>query len=159
MTALDVLKLFASIAACQLAGVIGSVFTASAVPAWYDALKKPPFTPPGWVFGPAWISLYLLMGVAAFMVWSRGLDDSRVRIGLSVFIAQLLLNALWSPLFFGLRSPLAGLVDIVLLWGLIILTMVYFFKVSTAAGILLVPYILWVSFAAVLNFSILVLNS
>jgi tryptophan-rich sensory protein len=159
MTALDVLKLFASIVACQLAGAIGSVFTASAVLTWYDALKKPSFTPPGWVFGPAWISLYLLMGVAAFMVWSRGLDDSRVRIGLSVFIAQLLLNALWSPLFFGLRSPLAGLVDIVLLWGLIILTMIYFFKVSTAAGILLVPYILWVSFAAVLNFSILALNS
>lgn len=152
------LRLFTSIVVCQLAGAIGSIFTASAVPTWYAALKKPPFTPPGWVFGPVWITLYLLMGISAFVIWNKGLSDSRVRVGLTLFIAQLVLNALWSVMFFGLRSPLAGLVNIVALWILVLLTTLYFFKVSVTAGTLLAPYILWVSFAAVLNFSILVLN-
>lgn len=158
MMTTSVLKLIASIVLCQMAGVIGAIFTTSAVPTWYATLKKPPFTPPGWVFSPVWITLYLLMGVSAFVVWSKGWGDGRVRMALGLFAVQLVLNALWSLMFFGLRSPLAGFVNIVALWIFILLTMLYFFKVSTAAGTLLVPYILWVSFAAVLNFSILVLN-
>lgn len=141
-----------------MAGVIGAIFTTPAIPTWYAALKKPPFTPPGWIFSPVWITLYLLMGVSAFVVWSKGWGDSRVRIALSLFVVQLVLNALWSLMFFGLRSPSAGFINIVVLWIFILLTMLYFFKLSTTAGALLVPYVLWVSFAAVLNFSILVLN-
>ena len=158
MTTTSILKLIASIVLCQMAGVIGAVFTSSAVPTWYAALRKPPFTPPGWVFSPVWITLYLLMGFSAFLVWNKGWGDSRVRIALSLFVVQLVLNALWSLMFFGLRSPLAGLVDIVALWVFILLTTIYFFKVSYTAGALLMPYILWVSFAAILNFSIWRLN-
>jgi tryptophan-rich sensory protein len=142
-----------------MAGVIGAIFTTSAVPTWYATLRKPPFTPPGWIFSPVWISLYLLMGVSAFLVWSKGWGDSRVRVALSLFAVQLVLNASWSIMFFGLRSPFAGLVNIVTLWVFILLTTLYFFKVSYTAGTLLVPYILWVSFAAVLNFSIWKLNA
>ena len=159
MITTNLLKLIVSIVLCQIAGVIGAIFTSSAVPTWYAALRKPPFTPPGWVFSPVWIALYLLMGVSVFLVWSKGWGDSRVRVALGLFAVQLVLNASWSLMFFGLRSPLAGFVDIVVLWVFILLTTLYFFKVSYAAGTLLVPYILWVSFAAVLNFSIWRLNT
>ena len=159
MKSTEVLKLVASVAVCQLTGIIGSVFTASSVSTWYVALRKPSFTPPGWVFGPVWISLYALMGIAAYLVWRNGLNQREVRIALSLFVAQLILNALWSAMFFGLRSPLAGLADISALWVLIVLTIFYFLKVSTTAGLLLVPYIVWVSFAALLNYYIWAMNT
>jgi benzodiazapine receptor len=152
-------KLITSIVICQLAGVIGSIFTTPAISTWYAALKKPVFTPPNWVFSPAWITLFVLMGISAFLVWNKGLSDQRVKIALSIFVAQLILNALWSAMFFGLRSPLAGLIEIAVLWIAILLSILYFFKVSEIAGILLLPYILWVSFAAILNFSIWRLNT
>lgn len=154
----NILGLVISIAVCQLAGVIGSVFTSRTVTTWYVTLAKPPFTPPSWVFAPVWIALFLLMGVAAFAVWSKGWNDQRVKIALSLFILQLILNVLWSAVFFGLRSPLAGLIDIVILWSAILLTMISFYRISTTAAALLVPYFLWVSFAGVLNFSIWSLN-
>ncbi|KPL05051.1 MAG: TspO protein [candidate division Zixibacteria bacterium SM1_73] len=156
---IEILKLVISIVVCQLAGVIGSIFTTPAIATWYATLKKPSFTPPNWLFSPVWITLFVLMGIAAFLVWNKGLHDKGVKIALSVFIVQLILNALWSVMFFGLKSPLAGLIDIVVLWIAILLTISYFFKVSNMAGILLIPYILWVTFAAVLNFSIWRLNS
>jgi benzodiazapine receptor len=159
MKSTEVLKLLSSVVVCQLAGIIGSVFTASSVSTWYAALRKPSFTPPGWVFGPVWISLYALMGVAAYLVWRSGLSHREVRIALTLFVAQLVLNALWSAMFFGLRSPLAGFIDISVLWVLIVLTIFYFLKVSTTAGVLLVPYIVWVTFAGVLNYSIWAMNS
>ena len=159
MKSAEVLKLVASVVVCQLAGIIGSVFTASSVSTWYAALRKPSFTPPGWLFGPVWISLYALMGVAAYLVWRNGLNQREVRIALSLFVAQLILNALWSATFFGFRSPLAGLVDISALWVLIVLTIFYFLRVSATAGLLLVPYIVWVSFAAVLNYYIWAMNT
>ena len=155
---IEILKLVMSIVICQLAGVIGSVFTTPAIPTWYATLKKPSFTPPNWVFSPVWITLFVLMGIAAFLVWNKGLGDRWVKIALSIFAAQLILNVLWSVMFFGLRSPLAGLIDIAVLWIAILVTILYFLKVSNMAGILLIPYILWVSFAAVLNFSIWRLN-
>lgn len=155
---IEILKLVMSIVICQLAGVIGSVFTTPAIPTWYATLKKPSFTPPNWVFSPVWITLFVLMGIAMFIVWSKGLSDEGVKIALSIFGVQLILNVLWSVMFFGLRSPLAGLIDIAVLWIAILVTILYFLKVSNMAGILLIPYILWVSFAAVLNFSIWRLN-
>jgi benzodiazapine receptor len=157
-TMITISKLITSIVICQLAGVIGSLFTRPAIPTWYATLEKPSFTPPNGVFSPAWITLFVLMGIAAFLVWNKGLSDQRVKIALSIFAVQLILNVLWSVMFFGLRSPLAGLIDIVILWIAISLTILYFFKVSNMAGILLIPYILWVSFAAGLNFSIWRLN-
>jgi benzodiazapine receptor len=155
----DAFKLAVSVLVCQMAGVIGSVFTAPAIPGWYATLSKPGFTPPNWIFGPAWITLYTLMGISAFIVWRKGWDIGEVRTALRIFVAQLILNALWSAAFFGLRSPLAGFLAIALLWMLILLTMAFFRKVSLAASVLLLPYLLWVSYASVLNFSIWRLNT
>ena len=154
----DIVKLIVSIIACQCAGLVGSIFTTPAIPTWYAALQKPAFTPPNWLFGPAWATLYLLMGISAFIVWRRGLDNRQVRGALIVFLIQLVLNALWSVAFFGLRSPLYGVIVIVALWIAILFTILKFFKVSSASGALLLPYILWVSFAAVLNVSVWILN-
>jgi len=154
----DTLRLIVSIVACQLAGIIGSVFTARAIPTWYATLHKPSFTPPNWLFGPAWITLYLLMAIAAFLVWRKGLSDRLVKWALITFLVQLVLNALWSVVFFGLQWPFGGVIVIVGLWVAILFTILRFFRVSIAAGVLLLPYILWVSFAAVLNVSIWLLN-
>ena len=158
MGARDIIKLIVSIVACQCAGVIGSIFTTPAIPTWYAALEKPPFTPPSWLFAPAWITLYLLIAIAAFLIWRQGLGEEGVKSALGIFLVQLVLNALWSVVFFGLQSPLYGMVVIIALWVAILLTILRFFRLSTAAGALLLPYILWVSFAAVLNISIWVLN-
>jgi benzodiazapine receptor len=158
MKPVEIIKLVLSIIACQLAGVVGSVFTTPAIPSWYAALKKPPFTPPNWLFSPVWITLFALMGISAFLVWRKGLDEEGVKTAVGIFVIQLILNILWSIMFFGLRSPLAGLVEIACLWIAILVTILYFWRISIPAGILLVPYILWVSFAAVLNFSIWRLN-
>jgi translocator protein len=154
----EILKILICIIICESAGVIGSIFTTPAIPGWYAALVKPSFTPPNWVFAPVWTSLYLLMGISAFLVWRKSLDNHLLNSGLRIFILQLILNTLWSFLFFGLKSPLLGLIEIVLLWVAIILAILSFFRVSKVAGILLLPYILWVSFAAILNFSIWRLN-
>ena len=155
---MDYLKLAVSVVVCFVAGFIGSIFTTPAIPTWYAQLNKPPFTPPNWLFAPVWTTLYLLMAISAYLVWRKGLGNKEIRIALGVFLVQLILNSLWSVLFFGLRSPLMGAIEIVVLWVAILLTIIYFFKISKAAGWLLVPYILWDSFAAILNFSVLILN-
>jgi benzodiazapine receptor len=154
----DIAKLVVSIVACQCAGLIGSIFTTPAIPTWYATLEKPAFTPPSWLFAPAWITLYLLMAIAAFLIWRKGLAEEGVKSALVIFLVQLVLNALWSVVFFGLHSPLYGMVVILALWVAILLTILRFFRLSTAAGALLLPYILWVSFASILNISIWVLN-
>jgi benzodiazapine receptor len=154
----SVLKLAASLAVVLAAGGIGSLATTRAIPTWYKSLSKPPFNPPEWLFGPAWTALYLMMAVAAFRVWNQGFSTPGVKLALGVFLLQLVLNSLWSVFFFGLRSPLAGLMDIVALWLAIIANIVLFFRVSTPAGVLLLPYIGWVTFAAVLNAAIFRLN-
>ena len=156
--ALNIIKLVVSIVACQCAGLIGSVFTTPSIPTWYASLTRPSFTPPNWLFAPAWLTLYLLMAIAAFLVWRRGLGTPGVKKALLIFLVQLILNALWSIVFFGLHSPLGGVMIIVLLWIAILLTILKFFKLSTSAGALLLPYILWVTFAASLNISIALLN-
>ena len=152
------LKLVIAIAVSEAAGVIGSVFTISAIPNWYAGLVKPALNPPNWVFGPVWTTLYALMGIAAFLVWRNGCERKDVRVALGVFGIQLFLNAIWSIIFFGLQSPGGALVEIVFLWLAIVWTIVVFYKISRPAAWLLVPYILWVSFASYLNYSIWVLN-
>ncbi|HUV75613.1 MAG TPA: TspO/MBR family protein [Dehalococcoidales bacterium] len=154
----DIYKLIVSLVACQCAGLIGSVFTMKAIPTWYATLEKPVFTPPNWLFAPAWGTLYLLMGIAAFIIWRRGLENIQVRRALLIFLVQLILNALWSVVFFGFESPIYGFIVIVGLWIAILFTILEFSRISTAAMVLLLPYILWVSFASALNASIWILN-
>lgn len=145
------------IAVCLGVAGAGAFFTAGSVNQWYPLLHKPAWTPPAWLFGPVWTILYLMMSIAAWLIWrSRGMDEARGALGL--FLLQLALNAAWSPLFFGLKSPLAGLLDIVPLWGAILLTLLSFWKISTLAGVLLLPYWLWVTFATALNFAIWEMN-
>jgi benzodiazapine receptor len=158
MQIIKFIKLALSIIICQLAGVVGSFFTTPAIPNWYSAIAKPFFTPPNWLFAPVWISLYFLMGISLFLVWRRKKEDSRVGQALLIFFVQLALNAFWSISFFGFRSPLMGFINIVFLWLAILWTMQKFLKISNLSGLLMLPYFLWVSFAAVLNFAILILN-
>jgi benzodiazapine receptor len=144
---------------CELAGIIGSVFTVRSVQTWYTTLQKPSFNPPSWLFGPVWTVLYLLMGIAAYLVWTRGWSASGVKTALAVFVVQLILNSIWSILFFGMRLPRWAFVEILFLWAAIAVTIFMFSKLSQAAALLLVPYILWVSFASVLNYFLWRLNS
>jgi len=111
-------------------------------------------TPPSWVFGPAWATLFALMGISAFLIWRKGLDRRDVKIALGIFMGQLVLNTLWSIIFFGLHNPGAAFIEIIFLWLAIVITIVVFYKVSIPAAYLLLPYILWVSFAGYLNYSI-----
>jgi tryptophan-rich sensory protein len=149
---------FVSIAIPLLAGFVGSMSTSSSVSSWYQTINKPVFNPPNSVFGPVWTTLFILMGVSLYIVWSKGLKKKGVKKALGVFGIQMLLNIAWSFMFFGLRSPLLGLIEIVVLWVAILYTIILFYKISKTASYLLIPYILWVSFAAVLNFAIFLLN-
>lgn len=133
------------------AGFIGSRFPPGE---WYDSLAKPSFNPPGWVFGPVWTLLYILMGIAVWLVWKEQGFSTAVYL----FMAQLALNALWSYLFFGANKPGLAFLEIILLWVLILLTMILFWRARTAAGVLFIPYLLWVSFASVLNYSLWRMN-
>jgi translocator protein len=139
---------------CFAVAGVGGLATAPSIPNWYAGLAKPSWTPPGWIFGPVWSVLYLCMTVAAWLVWRRG--DAVVP--MMLFGIQLFFNAAWSWLFFGLHSPVAAFIDIVPLWTTITATTVLFWRRSTLAGILFVPYLIWVSFAAALNFAIWRLN-
>jgi tryptophan-rich sensory protein len=154
----DLYKLALAVVVSEVAGVIGSIFTIPAISGWYATLTKPALNPPGWVFGPVWTLLYALMGLAAFWVWKKGWHKKEVKAALSLFIFQLLLNVLWSLIFFGLHSPLWAFVNIVLMWLAIVATMIAFWKISRPAFYLLAPYILWVTFAAYLNLAIVMLN-
>lgn len=158
MRGIEVLRLVASIVICQAAGGIGAVFTGPALQTWYPTLEKPPFNPPNWVFGPAWAILFTLMGISLFLIWRRGVSEPGVTLALTVFGAQLFLNVLWSVIFFGLQSPFYAFIEIIFLWIAILATVIIFYRISVPAGLLLVPYILWVTFAAVLNYYIVRLN-
>lgn len=153
-----IVKLLIAILGCQIAGIVGSLFTSPSIPNWYATIEKPGFTPPNWVFAPVWTTLFVLMGISAYLIWIKGLENRNIRIALLIFGIQLVLNGLWSFLFFGLQSPLYAFFEIIVLWLAIVLTILNFFKISRAAGWLLIPYITWVSFAAILNFSIVRLN-
>jgi len=152
------LKLILSIVLTSMAGFVGSLFTFDSVRTWYLMIQKPSFNPPSWIFGPVWTTLYVLMGISFYLVWIKGFETKTAKVALMLFIAQLVLNALWSILFFGLHSPLWAFVEIVFLWAMIVMTIFFFYRISQPSAYLLVPYILWVSFAAILNFSIYWLN-
>lgn len=154
----DVVKVILAIVVSELAGVIGSVFTMPSITGWYAGLTKPAFSPPNWIFGPVWTTLYALMGIAAFLIWRNGLEQRKVKIALGLFIGQLMLNVLWSIVFFGLHSLGGAFVEILFLWLAILATIIVSAKISKPAAWLLVPYILCVSFAMCLNYSISVLN-
>lgn len=150
-------RLITSLIVCQLAGFIGSIFTTPAIPGWYASLEKPTINPPNWIFSPVWIFLYLLMGVTLYLLW-QNLPKKEARVGLIFFAIQLGLNILWSVIFFGLKLPMVAFVEIIILWFFILLTMIKSSRVSKASVYLLLPYILWVNFAAVLNFFLWRLN-
>jgi translocator protein len=152
------IKFLVSLIICQFAGIIGSVFTVSSVSSWYPTLTKPWFTPPSWVFAPVWTTLFILMGLSLYLIWSRSSKDKRVKNALIVFGSLLSLNVLWSVAFFGLRSPLMGLFVIALLWAAIAVSLFRFYKISRKAAYLMIPYIIWVSVAALLNLYIWILN-
>ena len=154
----DIIKLIFSIGICLYAGYAGSTFTASEVDTWYRLLDKPSFTPPDWVFAPVWTILYVLMGVSLFLVWRQGINDES-RKAVMAFSAQLAINVSWSIVFFGLKSLSGGLIVISMLWIAIIITMIQFNRTSKLAAIILAPYLAWVSYAAMLNVSIVILNS
>ena len=143
---------------CEGVGLLAAWITQTSVTTWYPALTKPGFTPPNWLFGPVWTVLYAMMGVAAALVWQRRTEDTLSQSALVLFVVQLLLNGGWSFAFFGARSPGLGLIVIVALWGALAWTTERFFRVRTAAGWLLVPYLLWVTYAGALNLSIWLLN-
>lgn len=161
---MDYRKLLISLAITQATGLIGAIFTLDAIPTWYAGLVKPIFAPPNWLFGPVWTLLYLMMGISLYLVWrqkSTKINKKKIdqtNCGLYLFVTQLFFNFIWSPVFFGLQSPLAALVIIIMLWGLIVATIKVFYPLSKAAAYLLVPYLLWVSFATILNASIAWLN-
>src|SRR3989339_979940 len=160
MKKIDYTKLFISIVGTQLAGVIGSVFNFASIPTWYMTLEKPSFNPPNWVFGPVWTILFLMMGVAVYLVWTKKtmFHQKKKKEALQIFVLQLLLNILWSAIFFGLLSPGLAFAEIIILWVSIAITMIKFHKFSNLASYLLIPYLAWVSFASILNFAIWRLN-
>lgn len=151
-------KLLFSVFICLLVGFIGSFATQSSVNTWYDTLQKPFFTPPDWLFAPVWTFLYIIMGISLFFVWKEGIEKKIVRRGIVIFAIQLLLNLLWSIIFFGMRSIIGGAFEISILWILILTNIIIFFRISKIAGYLLIPYFLWISFASILNFSLYFLN-
>jgi benzodiazapine receptor len=152
------LRLAAFVLVCQMAGIIGSIFTTSSISTWYAGLEKPWFTPPNWLFGPVWITLYTLMGISLYIVWQKGPSKEDVRSALLAFFGQLVINSVWSVVFFGLRSPFYAFVLIFFLWFLILLTILMFYKLDKKAGIILLPYIAWVSIATFLNYYVWILN-
>jgi translocator protein len=148
--------LVTSIVVCEAAGVVGSVFTISAIPGWYTTLQKPWFTPPNWLFAPVWLTLYLLMGVTLYFLWGK---RQQAGVALGAFATQLILNVAWSVIFFGAHELFYGFVVIAALWAMIIVTLALSYRVSRSAAALLLPYILWVTIASALNYYVLVLNA
>ena len=154
----NAIKFVIAIVAPLAVGGLSGLAIACGVETWYPTLVKPPFNPPSWVFGPVWTVLYIMIGLAAFLVWRKGLDADGVKAALNLFVLQLALNGLWSILFFGMQAPGLAFLEIVVLWIAIVATMRAFWRVNPAAGWLLVPYLAWVSFATILNGSIWMLN-
>ncbi len=155
---MNMLKFFSSVGICLLVAFVGSAITVPSIGVWYAGLEKPFFTPPSFVFGPVWTLLYLVMGIALYMVWMKGLQKKGVKSAIRVFFIQLLLNFLWSLVFFGLHLPLMAFIVILALWLAIFWTIRSFYKISKHAAYLLIPYLAWVTFASFLNLGIVLLN-
>jgi benzodiazapine receptor len=152
-------KLAAAILLCVIVGSIGSLVTLTGPGSWYTTLQKPFFAPPNWLFAPVWIMLFVLMGIALYLVWESGTERREVKAALGIFGVQFFLNVIWSFLFFGLKSPLLGFVDIILLWVMIAATIWVFFRVRKSAAYFLIPYIAWVTLASALNGAIYFMNA
>ena len=152
------IKLTISILTCLILGGLSGISTTSAITGWYSTLIKPPFNPPNWVFGPAWTLLYILMGISFALIWNKGIEKKEIKNALGIFVFQLILNLVWSLLFFSMQNPAIAFIDIVILWLAIILTIKKFLPINRTAAYLLIPYLLWVSFASLLNVSIWYLN-
>jgi len=150
------MKLFLSLLLPQLAGAVGALFTVSAIPTWYKFLNKPSFSPPNWLFGPAWLTLYLLMGIALYLNWIKKTKQAKFNVRL--FFIHLFFNAIWTPIFFGAKNLFLALIVIAIIWVLIVAMIIKFWKVNKASSLLLIPYLLWVSFATTLNYFIWKLN-
>jgi benzodiazapine receptor len=153
-----ILKIVLLVVVCTGVGYLSGMVTRESITTWYPTLVKPVFNPPNWIFAPVWTLLYIMMGIAAGLVWTSGADGKMVKKALGFFAIQLGLNALWSYLFFGLHNPLLALIEIVLLWLMIYETYIHFKKIDKIAAYLLIPYLAWVSFATILNASIWWLN-
>ncbi len=138
-------------------GFLGSLFTTPSIGTWYATLNKPVFNPPNWIFAPVWTALFILMGLSLYFVWEKWKKKNGMNT-FYIFGMQLSLNLLWSILFFGLHKPLYALIEIVILWIAIMMTILEFRKFSKTASLLLLPYLVWVTFATVLNFSIVLMN-
>ena len=152
------LKLFFAVLICEGVGILGSIFTISAITTWYQTLNKPLFSPPNFVFGPVWTILYALMGISIFLVLEKKIKVKERNNLIYLFSLQLLLNFLWSVIFFYFHLPFVAFLEILFLWGSILLLIIKFWRYSKPASVLLIPYLLWVSFATILNASIVILN-
>jgi len=160
-----IFKFIISIAIPLIIGFLGSFFTSGSVNSWYTTINKPSFNPPNWIFGPVWTILFIMIGLSFYLVWikdfgkqGRKQNEKQKKRIIGVYCVQLALNFLWSVFFFGLRNPLLSFMEIIILWFFIITNIILFYRVSEKAGYLLIPYLLWVSFAAILNFAIVILN-
>lgn len=154
----DWLKLIASIVICNATGLSGLFATMPSIFSWYESLVRPWFVPPNWVFATSWSILYILMGISLYLIWKRGLNQPKAKIALGFFGLQLVLNFLWTVFFFGMRSLFLGMVDAILLWLAILITIWCFYGISKKAAYLLIPYLLWVSFAVIMNYYFVILN-
>jgi benzodiazapine receptor len=154
----NVWKLIVSVVLTLGAGFFGSLATTPKISSWYSHINKPSFNPPNWIFGPVWTFIFILMGIAFYLIWKKGVASGEVKAAMVVFGLQLILNVLWSFLFFYFESPTFALADIAVLWLAILATIIGFWKIDIAAGVLLIPYLIWVSFAGILNAAIVQLN-
>lgn len=152
------ISIIAGAVICLAVGFLSGLVTAESITTWYRTLNKPFFNPPNWIFGPVWTLLYVMMGISAGIIYNMGIKKREVRTALALFLVQLFLNGIWSILFFGFQNPLAAFIEIVILWIVILITIIKFYKIRHSAAYLMIPYILWVSFATVLNYSIWILN-
>lgn len=152
-------RILAVVVTCLAIGYFSGMVTRSAITTWYPTLVKPSFNPPNWIFAPVWSMLYVMMGVAAGLVWDRiDAEKEVVKKALILFAIQLALNALWSYLFFGLKNPMLASLEVIILWLMIYETYIQFAKINKIAGYLLIPYLFWVGFATILTVSIWFLN-
>jgi translocator protein len=154
----EIPRLIISIIIVFLAGAVGTVYTLQEITTWYVSLTKPSWTPPNWAFGPIWSTLYVLIGISLFLVWREGLDRKDVRLAILVFAVQLVLNVVWSLVFFATHNIFGGLVLVILLWISILVNIIVFYRISKPAGLILIPYLIWVSIASYLNYTVFLLN-
>lgn len=155
-------KLIISILICLGAALLGSAFTTPSIATWYAFLEKPSFSPPNWLFAPAWTILFIMMGVALSLIWQKGFKKNttlKTKQAIIIFFIQLALNVAWSFFFFHYHSPFLAFVDIIILWLFILLTLIKFWRINKIAGGLLIPYLVWVTFASFLNYAVYKLNS